>query len=109
MAGTVGLLLSLHCFQHFTGRQIGVRKIFDGLKPKLWMTAGVGFFFFIFYLAVVLIGTNLMNSEMRLKLFDSMRNNPILFVYLGLFLFVMISISILGVRSIIKRIYNSRG
>ncbi len=109
IAGGIGLMLSIQCAQYFMGRPISIRKIFDGLKAKIWMTAGVGFFFFIFYATLVLIGTNFINSEMRMKLFYWMRNDPILFVYLGLVLFVTISLSILVVRSIIKRIYNSRG
>lgn len=108
-AGTLGLIFSLKLAQSFTKRQVSVQRIFDGLRPKLWMTAGLGVFFIIFYAALVSMGTNFMSSEVRLKIFEAMRNNPILFVYLGLTLFVTISIAILGVRSIIKSIYNSRG
>ncbi|MBA3604257.1 MAG: hypothetical protein H0W50_11630 [Parachlamydiaceae bacterium] len=109
IAGAIGLMFALQSAQYFMGRPISIRKIFDGLKAKIWMTAGVGIFFFIFYATIVLIGTNYINSEIRIKIFYLMRKDPILFVYLGLVLFVTTSLSILVVRSIIKRIYNSRG
>ena len=114
IAGCVGLMVSLQCARYFMKGPVSVGKIFYGLRPKLWMTAGVGCFFLIFYCFTLFVGTNLINSdnpenmETRLKIFNLMRSNPILFIYLGLTVFVLISISILGVRSIIKRIYNSR-
>ncbi len=109
IAGGIGLKLSLQCAQYLTKRPVSINKIFDGLRPKLWMTGGLGLFFISFYAVIVLLGTNLITPEIRIKIFNSIRNNPVIFIYLGLGLFVTISLGTLIVRSIIKRIYNSRG
>lgn len=108
LLGLLSLILALRLAQHLTSRPISISKLLVGLEPKLVMTAGLGFFFVGFYVSVVYITSQILTGEMRQKIFEMALNYPTYFIYGGLFLFILISIGILGVRSVIKKLYNSR-
>ncbi len=108
LIGWLTLLVSLRVAQIFMKRELSISRIFYGLKPKLFMTAALGGFFISLYIAVVYFGAYLLSGEVRQTLFNYVRTYPIYFVYGGLVLFVSVSLTILIVRSFIKRFYNSR-
>lgn len=106
--GCLGLRTALLAAQYFMKRPISIRALFIGLKPKLWMSAGVGIFFLSLYGFIVLLSSFFLDFEMRQYIFFQALSHPTYFIYGGLSLFVIISLSILVVRSVIKRVYNSR-
>lgn len=106
--GCLGLSCALLLAQCFMKRPPSIRALFIDLKPKLWMTAGVGIFFFSLYGCLVILFSFFIDQEMRQSLFSMALRHPNYFIYGGLTIFVTISLSILMVRSIIKRVYNSK-
>lgn len=106
--GWLGLSCALLLAQYFMKRPPTIHTLFIDLKPKLWMTAGVGIFFFSLYGCLILLFSFFMNQEVRQSLFSMALRHPTYFIYGGLSIFVTISLSILVVRSFIKHIYNSK-
>lgn len=104
----LGLILALQLTHLITKRPVEIRKLFIGLEPKLWMTAGLGCFFFSLYFGGVWLASRLIDPHARKALFNLVLQYPIHFVYGGLSLFVLISLSVLAIRGLIKRAYNSR-
>lgn len=104
--GIVLLMGSLRLARCFMQRDVRVSNLLVGLKPKLWMTACLGIFFFSLYAMVVVLGAYFLDDKMRQFLFHSARDNPVLFIYGGLLVFMGISIGIIAVRSAIKRVYT---
>lgn len=84
-----------------------LKSVFYGFRQKMWMTVGLGILFFGFYLIAVLIGSQLIN-EKKMDVFFIVYNHPILFIYLGLLIFMGISGSIYAARMVIKYLYNRR-
>lgn len=107
LIGCLCLSIALLLARCFMRRRVSVGALFIGLKPKLWMTAGLGIFFASLYAAVILGASYLMEPETRRALFEIAYRHPIDFIYAGLTIFVLISLGILVVRSFIKRLYNS--
>jgi hypothetical protein len=107
LIGCLCLSIALCVARYFMHKRVSVRSLFIGLKPKLWMTAGLGVFFIFLYAGIVLIVSRWFDAEKRLELFQLAYRYPIEFIYGGLVLFVLFSLSVLAVRSLIKRIYNS--
>jgi hypothetical protein len=89
-------------------RKVVVNHLFKEFSQKMWMTAGLGGFFFVCYFLLVFWGSYFKDPEWRLNLFFFVYERPVWFIYLGLFIFVCISVSIYGVRVIIKRLYNTK-
>lgn len=106
--GWQGLRCGLLLAQYFTGRPIFLQSIFVGLRPKLWMSAGLGAFFFALYVAILFAASHLLDASSRQTLLHIAHTHPVYCLYGGLLLFVAISLLIVGVRSIIKRIYNAK-
>lgn len=104
----IGLRIAIQVTQYITKKPVSFDRLFAGLKPKLWMTASLGIFFTCFYLGVVLLTANFLEGDMRQQLFNIAYHHPTYFIYGGLALFATISLGILVVRSVIKRVYNSR-
>lgn len=98
------LLLAGYCMKH----PPSIRSLFVDLKPKLWMTTGLGLFFFALYACIVLMFSFFLNTETKQTLFSLALRHPTYFIYGGLSLFVTISLTILIVRNFIKKVYNSR-
>lgn len=108
LVGWLGLLVALKLAPYLTSRPVSVERIFVGLKPKLWMTAGLGLFFAGFYVAIILLAARLLDAERRQNLFQLALRHPTYFIYAGLTLFASISLTTLAVRKIIKRLYNAK-
>lgn len=106
--GLLGLILVIQMTHYITKRPISFQKLFDGLHSKLWMTAGLGFFFACLYPLIVFLISWALDENTRQSLFNMAYHHPVYFIYAGLATFAFISIGILGVRSVIKRVYNSK-
>lgn len=106
--GCLGLLLALKFAPYLTKQPVSVRRIFVGLKPKLWMTAGLGLFFSASYAGIILLAARLLDNETRQILFKLALHHPTYFIYTGLTLFASISLITLVVRKIIKLLYNAK-
>jgi len=81
--------------------------LFEGFKQKMWMTAGLGCVFFGLYAGVILSGSFLLTPDRKKQFFQLMYNHPIEFVYLGLLIFICVSMSIYLVRLVIKHLFNN--
>ena len=89
-------------------RPISLLEILKDFRQKILMTAGLGTVFFGLYFFSVYAVSFLMDNEKRMALFFSMYQNPISFIYLGLFLFAFISTTIYLVRLLIKFLCNKK-
>jgi hypothetical protein len=107
LIGCLCLSIALCLARYFMQRRISIGSLFVGLKPKLWMTAGLGAFFAIFYTGIILGVSHWFDPETRLAIFQMAYRNPMYFVYGGLAIFVLFSLAVLAVRRLIKRLYNS--
>lgn len=97
--------LLVYCFVH-SGRIFrgcSFRRLVYGFREKMWMTIGLGVTFFGLYFVLIYYGTRLVNSSKKLDLFFLAYKNPVPFIYLGLGIFAMLSLSIYAVRVIIKK------
>lgn len=108
LVGLLGLQLVMQITYYLTKRPVSISRLFEGLKPKLYMTAGIGVFFACLYLGVVSLAAWLLDGDIRQHLFNMAYHHPTYFIYGGLALFAFISLGILVVRSVIKRVYNSK-
>lgn len=89
-------------------RRVAVNHLLKEFSQKMWMTAGLGIIFFGFYFLLVVFGSYYKDPVWRLNLFFFVYERPVLFIYLGLFVFAFISASIYGVRMVIKYLYNTK-
>ncbi len=85
-----------------------LQKVFLNFGQKMWMTFGLGLFFFGLYFALVFVMAHSFDLDTRLNIFFLAYQSPTLFIYAGLTIFACGSLSIYGVRLIIKHLYNSR-
>lgn len=92
--------------QIVTGKKISIRSLFFNFKQKMWMTAGLGFTFFILFLLFVFLSSKLLDE--RLNFFLQVYQNPIAYVYIGLSIFISVSISIYFVRMLIIYLFHSK-
>lgn len=77
-------------------------------KRKMIMTIGLGIVFFSFYGILVLFLAYWLNRENGLNLFFLAYQQPLAFLYGGLFIFILFSLLIYLMRMVIKYIYLSR-
>ena len=78
-------------------------------RKKMWMTAGLGLFFGGLYLTLILLGSHIIDPELRLDIFHLLYKHPVEFIYLGLLVFACTTITIYLIRMIIIFLYsNSR-
>lgn len=104
----VGLLIysAMHFFK--MPLKFSIRPLLLNFAQKMWMTAGLGVFFFGLYIALVFFGSMTIDSNLRLDLFFLLYKHPTQFIYLGLFVFACASLLSLFVRMVIKFFYNSK-
>lgn len=107
----IGLIL-LYTFtliaELVTHKKVNLASLFLNFKQKIWMTVGLGIFFTGFYGLLLYYGSIKLDSKAKQALFSDVYQNPLYYVYLGLFIFVSISIMIYLLRLIIIRVYNSK-
>jgi len=108
IVGVLALKLALSFAQTMTQRTFSMKALLVGLKPKLWMTAGLGVGFGFFYLCFIYLLSYFLSDDLKQQFFTSAWSHPTYFIYGGLCIFALTSVAILGVREVIKRIYNSR-
>jgi hypothetical protein len=107
----LGLLLfqlSLHLAKRRMAKKVSVRSLFLNFHQKIYMTAGLGIFFFSLYFCSVPLLSLWIESKGRVHCFNFLLNHLVEFIYLGLICFTFITISIYLVRMAIKSRYNSR-
>lgn len=90
------------------GKKYSPRPLFRDFRQKMWMTVGLGVPFFGFYLALVLFGSSLIDSQTGQQLFLLFYKHPTEFIYLGLFIFACLSLSVYFVRMFIKYFYLNK-
>lgn len=83
-------------------------KLFFEFDKKMWMTLGLGTTFFGGYLTLVLVLSQLMSTESYRKIFYFFYHHKVESIYIGLFIFAFITISIYFVRMLIKYLYGNR-
>ena len=108
IVGLLGLKIAMQITHCLTKRPVSFKRLSNGLRPKLWMTACLGTFFAVLYLTVVLLASWILEGDMRQRLFNFVYRHPTDFIYGGLAVFSAISLGILAVRSVIKKVYNSK-
>ena len=84
------------------------QTLWKDYNRKMAMTFCLGFFFFGLYLLVVFSSAYFIESWKN-DLFFLAYRNPIPFIYGGLFLFALLSLSIYLIRMVIKYFYLTRG
>jgi hypothetical protein len=89
-------------------KKYSIHSLFFNFRQKMWMTVGLGLLFFGFYIFLLYLGSIKLDPKTKLELFVSVYNNPLNYVYLGLLIFISISISIYIVRLGIIYLYNSK-
>lgn len=77
-----------------------------GFRKKIWMTIGVGCVFFPAYVLLIYLGRTFLNQDSWSKLFALAYQNPIYFIYGGLFTVTFISLFIYFIRRVIIYIYQ---
>ena len=105
------LLFLIYIFIRFNrrlGKGRSVKILLKDFNRKIWMTTCLGISFFGFYFLMVMVGAPIIRSLSN-DLFVIVYRNPIKFVYLGLCLFAILSLTIYFVRMIIKYLYLTRG
>ena len=107
----LGLLILYFCIylaQIVFNKKFPIRALFKNFSQKMWMTLGLGCFFYGLYFALVLLGSYFIDSQMKLRLFLHIREHLTAYIYLGLFVFMSLTIFIYLVRMVIKHLCNSR-
>lgn len=88
-------------------RQLSPKILLKGFREKIWMTLGLGIFFFGLYISLVLFARILLSNQVKAQLFEMIYKAPLKFVQLGFFIFIGISLCIYLVRMLIKYLYKS--
>ncbi len=89
-------------------KKVSVRSLFKDFHQKMYMTAGLGGFFFSLYFFLVWIAALWIDPKTRLEYFSLVLQHPVEFIYLGLTTFATLSITIYMIRMVIKYRYNSK-
>lgn len=97
-----------HMIYLIKNRKISLRPAFKGFREKIWMTIGLGIVFFGFYFGLVILSSKLLTAESRQDFFRQVYTHPIEFIYLGLFIFASITLSIYLVRMLIKYLFITK-
>jgi hypothetical protein len=97
-----------HLYSLIKQKKYSPRPLFKNFREKMWMTIGLGILFFSFYLLIVLFSSSLISPQIGLNLFFLFYSHPTEFIYLGLFIFACMSLSIYLVRMLIKYLYTTR-
>lgn len=108
----VFILLMLGLLVWYAYRRVGprwtVKTLLKDFNRKMWMTLYLGVTFFTFYFMLVTLGASFFRLWGSKLLFLALKD-PTPFIYLGLCVFAILSLSIYLVRMIIKYAYLTRG
>ncbi len=100
-------LLAAYAYKRL-GRGWSVKLLFKDFKRKIWMTVSLGFLFLGIYLLAVALSVHFVH-EWKTDLFFLVYQNPVPFIYGGLWLFAFFSLSIYLARMVVKYFYLTRG
>lgn len=100
-------LLAIYTFKRF-GKGWSFAVLFKEFNRKLWMTAYLGAVFFGLYLLTIAVSVYIIRP-LGPEILFLVHHNPVKFIYLGLWIFAFISLSIYMVRMVIKYFYLTRG
>lgn len=101
------LALALYALKNLA-RGWTLKVLFKDFNRKIWMTIGLGCFFFFLYFFSVVLGSHLIR-HWQSDFFLLVYQYPVAFVYGGLSLFAFLSLTIYLVRMFIKYVYLTRG
>jgi len=90
------------------GRGWSLQRLYYEFNRKIWMTLFLGMTFFGLYLGIVLLSAKFA-QPFAAKILVLARQHPKEFVYGGLCVFALLSLSIYFTRMIIKYFYLTRG
>jgi hypothetical protein len=93
--------------KRLAAKEEALRLMVKDFRQKMWMTIGLGLFFFGFYF-LLLWSFKFIDKSFWQNLFMQAYHSPILFIYAGLFIFAFISLSIYLVRMFIKYLFMTR-
>jgi hypothetical protein len=108
LTGLMLFHIAMRFAEWIMNEKFSIHSIFKDFRQKMWMTVGLGTLFLSLYLIVVLLGSSVVDSQVRLNFFFLVYRHPVAFIYLGLLIFACISISIYIARLAIKYFYNTR-
>lgn len=107
---TIALLLISyrHLSYLIKNKRYSPLSLLKDFNQKMWMTIGLGVPFFGFYFFGVSFIANWLDVPTGLHVFFLVYEQPILFIYFGLFLFALFSLMIYFMRMLIKYLYLTR-
>ena len=108
LIGLILFYIAMAFSELITHKSISARSLLKDFGQKMWMTIGLGIFFFGLYLLIVSLSSRMLNSEVRLNFFFYVYKHPTDFIYLGLLAFATLSTVIYICRLAIKYFYNNR-
>jgi|GEM_PF-1775316 len=106
--GFITLYNIIQLVQILMNKKFSVRSLFFNFKQKMWMTIILGVLFFGFYALILFFGSLKLDSKTKLDLFFNVYQNPLNYIYLGLSIFVTLTVSIYLTRMFIIYLYNSK-
>ncbi|MBN9376881.1 MAG: hypothetical protein J0H93_00745 [Chlamydiales bacterium] len=83
-------------------------RLFLEFDKKMWMTVGLGLFFFGFYFLFIPLLALSLNSQKIQTILSFIRHQPTLSIYIGLLIFILFTLSIYLARLFIKYLYRNR-
>lgn len=105
----IGLALLYGAF-YFVGVVLGKTfspgVLLKGFRQKIWMTVGLGVFFFGCYTLTLFLSSFWITPETRFRIFTLLHEHVVAFIYLGLGFFSAISLSIYAIRLLIIYLYT---
>lgn len=101
------VFLAAYAFRRL-GRGWSFQLLFKDFNRKMCMTLSLGGLFFSLYLLFVGLGTFLVHHS-QIDLFSLLHRHFVEFVYGGLWLFALLSLSIYLARMVIKYFYLTKG
>lgn len=108
LIGFLSLYTLFQILQIIFKKPFSLHFLIFGFKQKMWMTVGLGLFFFGFYIVLMWLASLTLDPKTKLALFFAVYENPKNYIYLGLSIFVSLSLSIYLARRVIIYFYNSK-
>lgn len=108
LSGLVLFYAAIFIVEKGMKKKVLIHSIFKEFGQKMWMTTGLGVVFCCLYLITAILGSFFNDPKSRLDLFFLVYEHPVVFVYIGLFIFACFSIGVYLVRIFIKHLYNTR-
>ena len=82
--------------------------LFFGFKAKMWMTFGLGLYFFALYIFVIWLASQFIDIKTGVDLLFIVYENPLVFIQIALLLVSCFPLFIYFIRMIIKYLFITR-